>query len=181
MEDQQLTQLQYPIGKYIAPSDIDQAFIESSIADIASFPRRLADVVADLSEHQLDTPYRPGGWTVRQVVHHCADSHMNSWIRFKLALTEDKPVIRPYFEDRWADLPDTKLMNIEPALLLLTALHEKWVFLLRSLNRSDLERTYVHPEQGKEYRLDVVIGLYAWHCNHHLAHTSSLKVSRGWV
>ena len=181
MDDQQLKQLQYPIGKFTAPSDISPAFIEGSIADIASFPQRLADVVAGLSERQLDTPYRPGGWTIRQVVHHCADSHMNSWIRFKLALTEDKPVIRPYFEDRWADLPDSKVMDIEPALRLLEALHAKWVFLLRSLSKSDLERTYVHPEQGKEYKLKVVIGLYAWHCNHHLAHIAFLKVRKGWM
>jgi hypothetical protein len=180
MEDQQLLQLQYPIGKFTEPKNTDQAFIESAIADIASFPQSLSDAVANLSEQQLDTPYRTGGWTVRQVVHHCADSHMNSWIRFKLALTEDKPVIRPYFEDRWAGLPDSRVMSIEPALLLLSALHTKWVFLLKSLNETDLRRTYVHPEQGREYRLDVVIVLYAWHCNHHLAHVTGLKARMGW-
>ena len=181
MEDKQLTQLQYPIGKFSLTSAVDRASVEFCIEDIASFPRRLSDAVTGLSEQQLDTPYRPGGWTVRQVVHHCADSHMNSWIRFKLALTEEKPVIKPYFEDRWAELPDTKVMNIEPALQLLTALHTKWVFLLRSLNESDLERTYVHPEQGKEYKLNVVIALYAWHCNHHLAHITSLKAREQWL
>jgi len=179
MEDQ-IQQLKYPIGKFSEPSNIDAALIESSISDIDSFPKRLADAVAGLSEQQLNTPYRPDGWTVRQVVHHCADSHMNSWIRFKLSLTENKPVIRPYFEDRWAELPDSKEMDIEPALSLLRALHTKWVFLLKSLNGPDLKKVYIHPEHGKEYRLDSVICLYAWHCNHHLAHITSLKLRRGW-
>ena len=180
MEDQQLEQLQYPIGKFIEPATLDQLFVESSIADIRSFPQSLEEAVAGLTDQQLDTPYRPGGWTVRQVVHHCADSHMNSLIRFKLALTESNPVIKPYFEDRWADLADTKIMPIEPALQLLKALHTKWVFLLNSLDSADLKRTYIHPEQNKEYRLDLVVGLYAWHCNHHLAHITCLKDRSGW-
>lgn len=180
MEDQQMEDLKYPIGKFSEPAHIDQALIKSCIADIASFPEKLKKVVENLSGKQLDTAYRPQGWTIRQVVHHCADSHMNSWIRFKLILTETKPVIKPYYEDRWADLPDSKIMDIEPALLLLRGLHTKWVFLLQSLTKTDLEKVFVHPEHGKEYSLDVVITLYAWHCNHHLAHITSLKSRKGW-
>ena len=180
MNDQELFNLKYPIGKFSAPADINAELIKSCVTDIATFPGRLRNEVAGLSPAQLDIPYRPGGWTIRQVVHHCADSHMNSWMRFKLALTEDKPVIKPYFEDRWADLPDSKIMNIEPALLLLDALHTKWVFLLQSLTNTDLLRVFVHPEHDKKYRLDVVITLYAWHCNHHLAHISSLRSRQGW-
>jgi len=180
MDDQELFKLQYPIGKFSAPADIDEQLIKSCIDNIASFPGRLRNEVSGLSPAQLDTPYRPGGWTVRQVVHHCADSHMNSWMRFKLALTEDKPVIRPYFEDRWAELPDSKIMDIDPALILLDALHTKWVFLLHSLSNEDLSKVYIHPEHGKEYKLSLVICLYAWHCNHHLAHISSLSSRQGW-
>jgi len=180
MDDLELDSLKYPIGKFSAPADIDDELIESCINDIAAFPAKLRNEVAGLSPSQLDTHYRPGGWTIRQVVHHCADSHMNSWMRFKLALTEDKPVIRPYYEDRWAELPDSKIMDIEPALLLLDALHTKWVYLLRSLTNADLSKVFIHPEHGKEYKLDVVICLYAWHCNHHLAHISSLRSQQGW-
>ena len=172
--------LRYPIGKFMEPAQIDAALIRSCIADIASFPERLKTEVEYLSEQQLDTPYRPDGWTIRQVVHHCADSHINSWIRFKLTLTEEQPVIKPYFEDRWAELPDSKIMEITPALMLLQALHTKWVFLLQSLTATDLKKVYIHPEHGKQYRLDTVIALYAWHCNHHLAHITSLKSRQGW-
>ena len=181
MEDQDLFKLRYPIGRFVEPSNISTTLIESSIADIGAFPGRLAEAVAGLSEQQLDTPYRPDGWTVRQVVHHCADSHMNSWMRFKFALTEDKPLIRPYFEDRWADLPDSKVMDIAPALRLIEALHMKWVYLLNRLSEADLAREYIHPEHGKEYPLGMVVALYAWHCNHHLAHITSLKARQGWM
>ena len=180
MDDQQLLSLKYPIGKFTAPEHIDEALIKTCIADIASFPQKLENEVATLSDRQLDTPYRPDGWTVRQLIHHCADSHLNSYIRFKLALTEDKPFIKPYFEDRWADLPDSRLMKIEPSLLLLNALHQKWVFLLESLTETDLQKVFVHPEHQKEYPLNLVISLYAWHSNHHLAHITSLKSRQGW-
>ncbi|NEU08160.1 bacillithiol transferase BstA [Flavihumibacter sp. R14] len=180
MENPELFQLQYPIGKFTEPSSIEKESIDVSIADIASFPEKLTGLVGQLSEAQLDTPYRPGGWTVRQVVHHCADSHMNSLIRFKLALTEDKPVIKPYHEDRWAELADSRIMEVETPLTLIRALHSKWVFLLRSLDETDLDKVYVHPEAGKEYRLSSAILLYAWHCNHHLAHITSLASRMGW-
>ena len=180
MEDTLLQTLRYPIGKFKETTYTDTASIQSYISDIASFPEKLKKEVSNLSEQQLDTPYRADGWTVRQVVHHCADSHMNSLIRLKLALTENKPVIKPYFEHLWAELPDSKFMDIEPALVLLNAVHAKWVFLLQSFTDNDLKKVYVHPEQHKEYSLDVVIALYAWHGNHHLAHITSLKSRHGW-
>ena len=180
MDEQQLQDLKYPIGQFFSPVEIDQDIIESWIADIASFPDRLSRTVAHLSDQQLDTPYRPGGWTVRQVVHHCADSHMNSLIRFKLALTENKPVIKPYFEDRWANLPDS-IMEINPALQLLHGLHSKWVYLLHTLTSSELKRSFIHPDSQSEIRLDTAIALYAWHCNHHLAHITALKSRNIWV
>lgn len=172
--------LRYPIGTFMEPDSINEANIQAWIDDIAAFPGQFSSAVEQLSAEQLDSPYRPGGWTVRQVAHHCADSHMNSWIRFKLALTEDKPVIKPYMEDLWAELPDSKIMDIQPSLILLRELHTKWVFLLRSLSKTDLQRVYVHPQFGKEYRLDSAIALYAWHCKHHLTHILSLKARRGW-
>lgn len=178
--EEPIDDLRYPIGNFSEPVFINDASLQSWVNDIDAFPERLNTTVKHLSAEQLDTPYRPGGWTIRQVIHHCADSHMNSWIRFKLALTEDKPVIKPYMEDLWAELPDSKIMDIHPSLVLLKALHTKWVFLLKSLTDIDLQRVYVHPEFGKEYKLDSAIALYAWHCNHHLAHILSLKARKGW-
>jgi hypothetical protein len=180
MGNQELVNLKYPIGKFTAPKEISSDLMDSCIADIAAFPDKLEKAVSDLTEAQFDTPYRPGGWTIRQVVHHCADSHMNSLIRFKLALTEESPTIKPYFEDRWADLPDTRLMSILPALQLLHGLHSKWVFLLRSLTSEQLQRVFINPEHNKEYSLALATILYGWHCNHHLAHITSLKARLDW-
>ena len=135
--------------------------------------------VAGLDDRQLDTPYRPGGWTVRQVVHHYADSHANSYVRFRLALTEDAPVIKPYDEQRWAELPDAKSAPISVSLTLLSALHQRWVLLLRSLDDQTFARTFIHPELG-EMRLDKTLGLYAWHCHHHVAHITNLRARQGW-
>ncbi|GAA5038738.1 putative metal-dependent hydrolase [Marivirga lumbricoides] len=148
--------------------------LDEFITDISSFPVRLRNEVQHLNSEQLNIPYRPGGWTIRQLVHHCADSHMNSLMRFKLALTEDQPVIKPYFEDRWAELPDSK-MEIEPALQILEGLHARWTTLLKSLTAEQLKKVFVHPEHGTEISLEENIALYAWHCNHHLAHVVSLK------
>lgn len=176
MDEQQLHDLKYPIGQFTTPEKIDEDMIGSWIADIASFPERLSKTVSSLSDQQLNTPYRPDGWTIRQVVHHCADSHMNSLIRFKLTLTEDKPVIKPYFEDRWANLPDSN-MDITPALQLLQGLHIKWVFLLQSLTSAELKKSFIHPDHQEPISLDIAIALYAWHCNHHLAHITG-SISR---
>ena len=173
-------ELKYPIGKFVKPDTFTPEILNHYIRNIESFPSRLRTEVEHLTDEQLDTRYRPDGWTIRQVVNHCADSHMNSFMRFKLALTEDTPTIKPYFENRWAELADSKRMPIEPALKILEGLHQRWVVILKSLTKEDLEKKYIHPERGKELRLDETVGLYAWHCNHHLAHITNLKKSRHW-
>ena len=170
-----MEELKYPIGKFELPPVISEDILAEWIAGIASFPARLKDEVEHLTDEQLDTPYRPGGWTIRQVVHHCADSHMNSFTRLKLALTEDEPTIKPYFEARWAELDDARKMPVGPALEMIEGMHERWVFLLRSLSEAQLARTFIHPEHGKEFRVDESTGAYAWHCNHHLAHVRAAK------
>ena len=171
--------LKYPIGKFRRPETIGKSQVDDYLKNIASLPQRLREAVDGLTEEQLDTPYRPEGWTVRQVVHHVADSHLNSYARFKLALTEEKPMIKPYFEDRWAELPDSK-GPVGTSLDLLTALHARWISLLQSLGPEELAKVFVHPQYGKEYRLDVMMALYSWHGNHHLAHIESLKERMGW-
>jgi hypothetical protein len=180
MTPEYLELLKFPIGKYRKAEALSSEIISHDINEIAAFPARLREVVEHLNEEQLNTPYRPEGWSIRQVVHHCADSHMNSFIRFKLALTEEEPIIKPYHEERWAELPDSKTMPIEPSLILLQGLHERWVALLQSLSESDLKKTFLHPEHGKSFRIDENIGIYAWHGNHHLAHITSLKSRMQW-
>ncbi|MBC7486452.1 MAG: putative metal-dependent hydrolase [Cytophagaceae bacterium] len=175
-----LEQLRFPIGKFEAPQVLTQDLLNSYLKDIETFPARLKQAVIGLNDSQLDTPYRPDGWTIRQVVNHCADSHMNSLVRFKLALTEEEPTIKPYYEERWAELVDSKTMPIESALLLLEGLHRRWTVLLKSLNSEELKKTFIHPEHGKRFRLDENIGVYAWHGNHHLAHITTLKKIKNW-
>lgn len=167
---QDLEKLKFPIGVFNAPKSIDKSIIEQWITSIDAFPNRVEALTKNLNVKQLNWKYRPKGWSIKQVVHHCADSHMNSLIRFKLALTEDSPNIRPYWEDRWAELPDSLDDNLDSSLLLLKGLHQKWVFLLKQLSTQDLEREFVHPEHGKRFSLKENIGVYAWHCKHHLAH-----------
>ncbi len=171
--------LKYPIGKFKKTSTITQTLLSEWITHIETFPNRLKHEVTHLTDEQLDTPYRPEGWTIRQVVHHCADSHMNAFIRFKLALTEEQPTVKPYLEARWAELKDSKL-PIEPSLQILTGLHARWTTLLRSLTDTDLAKTFIHPEHNKIFRLDEIIALYAWHSNHHLAHITTLKERNRW-
>ena len=175
-----IEELKYPIGKFVKPDSYTPQVLHQYILDIELFPSRLRVEVETLTDDQLDTHYRPGGWTIRQVVHHCADSHMNSFVRFKLALTEDTPTIKPYFEDRWAVLADSKSMPVEPALKLLEGLHQRWVVVLKSLSEKDFEKKFVHPEREKEIRLNETLGIYAWHCHHHLAHITSLKKTNHW-
>ncbi len=148
--------------------------------DISSLPAKLKNETIQLNHDQLDTPYRAGGWTVRQVVNHCADSHMHCFTRFKLALTEENPVIKPYEQDPWAELADSTAIAVGPALLMLDGIHQRWVFLLETLSDKQLQRTFVHPEHGREIPLIEVVGLYAWHGNHHLAHITNLKSKRNW-
>lgn len=171
--------LSYPIGKFKYSGPLSAAQRASAIETIAQTPARLRAAVNGLSPQQFDTAYRPGGWTVRQVAHHVPDSHMNAYIRTKLALTEDEPTIKPYDEKAWADLGDTRLTAIESSLALLEALHERWVYLLRSLNDSDFARTFRHPEHGVR-TLDWMVALYAWHGPHHVAHITSLHERMGW-
>ncbi len=171
--------LQYPIGRFEwrgASSDDDR---NRYIVEIDQAPRRLRAAVAGLTDAQLDTPYRPGGWTVRQVVHHVPDSHMNSYVRFRLALTEDAPTIKPYDESRWAELSDARTAPIEISLALLESLHARWVLLLRNLKPSDFAQEFRHPELGT-VSLDRNLALYAWHGRHHVAHITSLKERMGW-
>ncbi len=174
----QTTDLQYPIGKFTLEGEVTPDRVGAWIDDIATLPGDLQHTVSPLADGQLDTPYRPGGWTVRQVVHHLADSHMNSYIRFKLALTEDRPVIKAYDEKSWAELADNR-EPIASSLDLLASLHHRWVDLLRSLKWTQLQREFVHPESGAA-RLSFTVGIYAWHGRHHLAHIQRLLEREGW-
>ena len=171
--------LRYPVGKFNMPAEVTDEQRERFIGEIAETPALLRRAVEGLSPERLDTPYRPGGWTVRQVVHHVPDSHLNSYVRFKLALTEDEPVIKPYMEDRWAELPDTRRTPIEVSLSLLESLHERWVTLLKTLSAAELERAFRHPELGL-VKLKNNIALYAWHGRHHVAHITGLRRRMGW-
>jgi len=175
-----LEQLKYPIGQFELPATITKDILSQWIAAISSFPTRLKNEVNHLTDEQLDTQYRPEGWTIRQVIHHCADSHMNSLIRFKLALTEDQPTIKPYYEERWAELLDSKNMPIAPSLKMLEGIHERWTILLNHLTEEQNERIFIHPEHGKKFRIDENIGVYAWHGNHHLAHITETKKRNNW-
>ena len=179
METAPAPDLRYPIGRFRPPEHVTAEDRREWIAEIERAPARLRSAVAGLSNEQLDTPYRPGGWTVRQVVHHLPDSHMNSYVRFRLALTEDEPVIKPYLEDLWATLPDAATAPPGMSLDLLDALHRRWVALLNSLTPEQLQRTFRHPELGLR-TLEWNLGLYAWHCRHHLAHIENLGERMGW-
>jgi len=174
-----MTDLRYPIGKFHFEGPLTESLKQASLADIARAPANLRAAVNGLSDVQLDTPYRPGGWTVRQVVHHVPDSHLNSYVRFKLGLTEDEPTIKPYAEDRWAELADTKSTPIEVSLTLLESLHDRWVRLLRSLTPEEWKRTFRHPELGA-MTLEKTLALYAWHGRHHVTHITSLRERERW-
>jgi uncharacterized damage-inducible protein DinB len=171
--------LRYPIGQFTFQGPFNKEQCQGFIDQIEAAPPRLRAAVADLSPEQLDTPYRPGGWTVRQVVHHLPDSHLNAYVRFRLALTEDEPAIRPYYEDRWAELEDARTAPVEVSLALLESLHGRWVLLLRSLTDKDFARAFKHPELGV-VSLDKNISMYAWHGRHHTAQITSLRERRGW-
>src|SRR5271168_2780767 len=160
-------ELRYPVGKFKFPDAVSLEERAKFVREIEETPARLKAAIAGLSDGQLDTPYRPGGWTVRQVVHHLPDSHMNAYVRTKLALTEDVPTIKPYDEARWAELPDGKSSPIEPSLAILESLHKRWVLLLKSLAPSDWARKFRHPEHEKPLSLDDSLALYAWHGKHH--------------
>ena len=174
-----MTDLRYPIGKFHFDGPLTQEQNQKLVEDVAQTPENLRAAVQGLSPQQLDTPYRPGGWTVRQVVHHVPDSHMNAYIRFKLALTEDEPTIKPYEQQLWADLDDSKSTPIEVSLTMLDSLHDRWVRLLRSLTSRDWKLTFRHPELGL-VSLERNLGLYAWHGRHHVAHINELRQRMSW-
>jgi hypothetical protein len=169
----------YPIGRFEFDGEITSNVVDGWIKEMEELPRLLRDAVKHLSDEQLDTPYRAGGWTIRQVVHHLADSHMNAYIRFKLALTEESPVIKPYDEGQWAELSDSKL-SVGISLSLLEALHTRLVDLLRSLTPEEMQRTFTHPESGN-VSVGRNIGIYAWHGRHHLAHITNLDRRMNWL
>jgi uncharacterized damage-inducible protein DinB len=174
-----MSDLRFPIGKFTYNGPLTEEQKRTSLDQIAETPTKLRAAVKGLTEAQIDTPYRPGGWTVRQVIHHMPDSHLNAYVRFKLALTEDEPTIKPYAEARWAELSDTKSTPIEVSLTLLESLHDRWARLLRSLTPEDWKRTFRHPEMGP-MTLEKTLALYAWHGPHHVAHVTALRERNGW-
>ena len=169
----------YPIGEFSYSGSVSPEQKKQYFDDIEQTPAKLRAAVRGLSDGQLDTPYRDGGWTVRQLSHHVPDSHMNAYIRFKLALTEDNPTIKPYMEDRWAELPDARQSPIEPSLALLESLHLRWMRVLRDLSDTEWKRTFRHPELGP-MSLEKTLALYSWHGRHHVAHITSLREKMGW-
>lgn len=175
-----MADLRYPIGPFSFEKPVSEAQRLAWIEEVAALPEQLKGAVSGLDEEQLETSYREGGWTARQVVHHVADSHLNSYIRFRWALTEDAPVIKAYDETRWAELPDAKEAPVEVSLDLLHILHNRWVYLLKALDDEAFRRSFVHPETGKEISLERNLALYAWHGRHHCAHITSLRERKGW-
>ena len=171
--------LRYPIGKNTIKPSLTEEERKILVQQIADAPKLVRSAVKGLSDEQLDTPYRPGGWSVRQVVHHLPDSHMNAYIRFKLGMTETQPTIKPYNEKEWSELAEAKSAPVAMSLQLLESLHERWVLFLRSMKASDFARTIVHPESGV-MNLDRVLQIYSWHGRHHTAHITSLRERMGW-
>ena len=181
MEKTKLEELRYPIGKYEVPSTISEDQVLEWIRILEHYPSKLELLVKELSTTHLETPYRTDGWTVRQVIHHVADSHHHSYIRFKWALTEENPVIKPYLEKKWAELFDSRTAPIELSLKHLSAVHAKLVYLLKGLSSSDLKRGFVHPESQESTTIVENIGRYVWHGNHHYNHIKNLLKSEGWI
>jgi hypothetical protein len=169
----------YPVGRFRFGGS-DEGRRQQWIEEIAATPAHLRAAVDRLSATQLDTPYRTGGWTVRQVVHHVPDSHLNAYLRVKLALTENEPTIKPYDEAVWAELSDSRAGPIEVSLAFLEGLHQRWVLLLRTLREPDFDRRFIHPEHGRAIGLDEQLATYAWHGRHHVAQITSLRARKGW-
>ena len=179
MKEPTLEELRYPVGRLEMRPELSPAERAGCVDTVAALPDALRAEVAGLDDERLDTPYRPGGWTVRQVVHHLPDSHMNSYVRFKLAVTEDEPTITTYEEAQWAEMPDAKNGPVELSLQLLEALHDRWIAFLRTLDDAGWRRTFIHPELGK-MTLEQLVQVYCWHSRHHLAHITRLKERMGW-
>jgi len=180
MTDTELEYLRFPIGHFNCPEMITQDHLNTWIYVLETFPENLKNIVNNLSQEQLDTSYREGGWTIRQVVHHVADSHHHSYVRFKWALTEDKPVIKYYYEQLWAELNDAKTAPIDLSLNHLSAVHAKLVYLLKGLTNEQLSKVFIHPEHNEEVVLKKNVGIYAWHSQHHFAHIKNLLDRKGW-
>lgn len=174
----ELDELRFPIGRFAAPASTIADIRAAHIQTLRQLPERLQAAVSGLSDAQLDTPYREGGWTLRQVVHHVADSHTNAYVRFKLSLTEDWPTIKPYDEAKWAELPDSAL-PVDASLELIAGLHAHWVALLESLSEEDFKKGYIHPKMGRQ-TLAEALALYEWHSRHHTAHITGLRARQGW-
>lgn len=175
----ELQTLKYPIGNFKVPEAYSNTLISECKQTIAGFADVIQDKVKGLTHEQLNWKYRPNGWTVKQVVHHCADSHMNAFIRFKWTLTENKPLIKPYHEASWAELPDSLEGDVEDSLTILKGLHRRFAVLLNNLDQDDLEKTFVHPDWDDPLSLNMTLCLYAWHCKHHLAHIDNALKSKG--
>jgi hypothetical protein len=171
--------LKYPIGGYKKPESITSDQIKNWITQIEQFPSRLNTLIDDISKVELNWKYRPDGWTIQQVIHHCADSHMNSFIRFKLSLTEDTPTIKPYHEEKWAEMVDSTTTDISQSIKILDGLHSRWITMLNSLNSDDLKKEFIHPEHNIRFSIGATIALYAWHSNHHLAHIKQARKYKG--
>jgi hypothetical protein len=180
METIDIDTLRYPIGKFSFPSEVSAEQRKELLMIIEGLPSKLRSAVQGMSDAQLDTPYREGGWTVRQVVHHLFDSHVNAYIRMKLAVTEDTPTIKPYKQDLWSELEDARTALAEISLSLLEGVHKRWMIFLRSLKEEQFSLSFVHPEQKRNIRLDQNLALYAWHSRHHLAHITELKKRMMW-
>lgn len=172
--------LRYPIGKFKEPIVYDNKYLTAKIEEIRTFPERLKNEILNLSDEKLDTPYRPEGWTVRQVIHHCAESHMHCYIRIKWALTENIPVIKAYDEVLWSQLKDNLQMPVKPSVNLLEGLHFRLAYIMTNLTDTDLEKSFIHPSNNTEIKIKEMIGTYAWHSNHHLAHITELKKRMNW-
>jgi uncharacterized damage-inducible protein DinB len=175
-----MSDARFPVGRFSVEGEITPERREQWLVEIGEAPARIRAAVHGLTDAQFDTPYREGGWTVRQVVHHVPDSHANAYIRFKLALTEDNPTIKPYQEALWAELPDTRNTPVGVSLMMLDAVHRRWVILMRAMSEADWARTFFHPDHQKSLRLDWFLALYAWHGRHHVAHITSLRERMGW-
>jgi len=175
-----LEELKYPIGRTNIPENITKKNIEDWISILERFPQELEFLIKNLSDKQLDTTYRENGWTIRQVIHHCYDSHHNSYLRFKWALTEETPIIKAYYEERWAELQDSKSAPVFLSIDALKALHSKWVYFLRGLTDLQLDKTFIHPLDNKKVSLKENICMYAWHSKHHFAHIEELMIRKDW-
>jgi uncharacterized damage-inducible protein DinB len=174
-----MTDPRYPIGKY-EPQEFNETTKQKWLNDIKFLPEALENAILNLDAAQLDTPYREGGWTVKQLVHHVADSHMNAYTRFKLGLTEDNPTIKPYLENEWAKFSDNDTVPVNVSITLLHALHQRWYHSIKDIAYEELQRTVVHPEHGRQMTLWFLLGLYAWHSRHHTAHVLALRENKQW-